>query len=84
MHSTLRKTNLIKIDHIIGDMRKGIRGKTPMGHSKFYQLVAEGVMPQPVKIGRSSFWVEEEIDQAIDNIIKKQREEMGEEEEIKS
>lgn len=33
--------------------------------STFYDLIAQGLMPRPIKVGRSSFWVEEEVEAAF-------------------
>ena len=33
----------------------------PFGRGKFYELVADGELPQPTKIGRNSFWLEADI-----------------------
>ena len=36
--------------------------KLNISKSKIYLNIARGLFPQPIKIGRSSFWPEEEID----------------------
>ncbi len=33
--------------------------------SYIYQLIGKGVLPMPVKVGRASRWVEEEVDRAL-------------------
>ena len=40
-------------------------GRTSLKKSQFYDLIAAGAVPQPVKIGRSSRWPESEIQQYI-------------------
>lgn len=36
-----------------------------MGASRFYQLIAEGKLPSPIKLGRSSFWRVGEFREAV-------------------
>lgn len=39
--------------------------KLNISKSKIYLNIARGLFPSPVKIGRSSFWVEDEIDRLM-------------------
>ena len=49
--------------------KQGVLEKFPCGNTKFYELIKEGRLPQPIKIGRASFWDEAEVDAAIDRLI---------------
>lgn len=43
--------------------------KTGIKKSKFYELIAEGKMPKPNKIGNASVWVESELDAALTKFL---------------
>ena len=42
--------------------KEGVIGKVGMASPTIYELIRKGEFPQPVKRGRSSLWVESEID----------------------
>ena len=54
-------TTLIKLK--ILEKRLGIK------KTKIYDLIKSGVIPPPLKIGKASLWVSEEIDQVINKLI---------------
>jgi len=49
----------------ISDLEQKIGIKKTM----IYKLMDDGVIPQPVKLGRVSMWIESEIDAAIKRLI---------------
>jgi prophage regulatory protein len=53
--------------------RPGIQDKVELGRSALYDLIKRGQFPTPIKIGRSSFWVESEIDSWIELRIQQAR-----------
>jgi prophage regulatory protein len=48
--------------------------KLGIGRSTLYELIGRGILPKPYKIGRTSLWSENELDE----IIEKQKAERGE------
>lgn len=42
--------------------KEGVSGKVGMAAPTIYELVRKGEFPAPVKRGRSSLWIESEID----------------------
>lgn len=44
---------------------KQLESKLGIKKTKIYSLIQEGKLPSPVKIGRASIWIEEEINQAL-------------------
>lgn len=42
--------------------REGVSGKVGMAAPTIYELIRKGEFPAPVKRGRSSLWIESEID----------------------
>lgn len=42
--------------------REGVRGRVGMHPSTIYAEIKAGNFPKPVKLGRSSRWVESEVD----------------------
>jgi prophage regulatory protein len=53
--------------------RPGVQDKVELGRSALYDLIKRGQFPAPIKIGRSSFWVESEIDSWIELRIQQAR-----------
>lgn len=53
--------------------RPEIQDKVELGRSALYDLIKRGQFPTPIKIGRSSFWVESEIDSWIELRIQQAR-----------
>ena len=45
------------------------RSRIRCGNSKFYALIADGVIPPPVKLGSRSLWPEDEIDAVVEKLI---------------
>ncbi len=41
---------------------KGVQDRIDGSKAWIYELDSRGVFPVPVKIGRSSFWIEEEVE----------------------
>jgi len=54
---------LLRIGQIIGTPQTP--GLLNIGRSRFYELVKEGVIPCPVKLGHSSFWRAADVIAAI-------------------
>lgn len=46
-----------------------VRAATGLGRTKTYDLIAKGLHPAPVKIGRSSRWVSSEIAEWVDRVV---------------
>lgn len=42
-----------------------VMGRVGLGRSRLYALVAQGSFPKPIKLGRSSAWIESEIIQWV-------------------
>lgn len=49
---------------------KDVMVLTRISKSQIYRLMAEGGFPHPRKLGRVSFWVREEVDNWVSNILK--------------
>ncbi len=57
--AALHPSALIRKPQIIGT-----GGSTPLlavGNTRFYELIAKGRFPRPIKIGRASFWRVSEV-----------------------
>ena len=52
---------------------QAVANKTNRGRSTIYKDIAENKFPTQIKIGRSSSWVEDEIDQWIEQRILENR-----------
>lgn len=48
--------------------REGVRGRVGMHPSTIYAKIKAGTFPKPVKQGRSSAWLESEIDAYIEGL----------------
>jgi predicted DNA-binding transcriptional regulator AlpA len=57
---------LLRFPDVFGDRRRGIPGLIPMSKSKAYDMIKKGLLPQPVHIGRNSFFRLSTIQQVID------------------
>lgn len=44
---------------------KQICEKVGVKRSKIYELVSEGKLPRPIKMGRASVWLDSEVDEAL-------------------
>jgi prophage regulatory protein len=44
---------------------KQVEEKLGIKRSTIYELMRKGLLPQPIKIGGSSIWIESEVDQAM-------------------
>ena len=53
--------------------RPGVQDKVELRRPALYDLIKRGQFPAPIKIGRSSFWVESEIDSWIELRIQQAR-----------
>ena len=53
------------------DKRESVTGRTRMGKTTIYQMVARGSFPAPVKIGCTSRWLESEVDAWIEEQAKR-------------
>ena len=52
-----------------------VRQRTGLGNSQIYALAAKGEFPKPIKLGkRASGWIEDEIDEWIEEKIRESRE----------
>lgn len=54
---------------------KQLTVKLNISKSKIYLNINEGLFPEPVKIGRSSFWPEDEIERLMYFLISENRNE---------
>jgi prophage regulatory protein len=50
-----------------------VRNRVGLGRSRIYDLASKGQFPQPIKLGRSSAWVESEVDIWIAERIQQDR-----------
>jgi prophage regulatory protein len=53
--------------------RPGVEDKVGFKHSAIYELIKRGEFPSPIRIGRSSFWLESEIDSWIERRVSESR-----------
>jgi prophage regulatory protein len=53
--------------------RPGVQDKVGYKRSALYKLIKRDQFPAPIKIGRSSFWVESEVDRWIEQRIEQAR-----------
>lgn len=53
METLMTKPKLIRLPDVLS--------RVGLGRSKVYQLIKEGQFPAPVKIGRSSLWLEQGV-----------------------
>ena len=53
--------------------RPGVEAKIGFKHSAIYELIKRDQFPSPIKIGRSSFWIESEVDSWIEQRIQQAR-----------
>lgn len=56
-----REQEYLRLGDIIGP-----GGLLPVSRATFYSLIAKGVMPRPIKVGRASLWRRSEINTAIE------------------
>jgi prophage regulatory protein len=56
---------LLSLEDIIGKRGGKIKALIPVSKSSFFQGVATGLYPKPVKLGRRSFWRHGEIRKLI-------------------
>jgi predicted DNA-binding transcriptional regulator AlpA len=47
---------LLKLEHVIGNKKKRVRGYVPMSKSKWYAGIKSGIFPPALRIGSGSFW----------------------------
>jgi prophage regulatory protein len=45
----------------------------PVSKSTFWNLIARGDFPKPLKIGRSSFWTDEQLHSYINSKVNRQK-----------
>ena len=50
-----------------------VEDKVGYKHTALYELIKRDQFPAPIKIGRSSFWIESEIDSWIEQRIQQDR-----------
>jgi prophage regulatory protein len=59
--SQARRASLLRLSQV--------RAATGLGRTTTYALIARGLHPAPLKIGRSSLWVSSEIDAWVDRVV---------------
>lgn len=52
---------LLRLYQVIGSRERRIESIMPISASVWWKLVREKKAPQPVKIGRSTFWYRDEV-----------------------
>jgi len=57
----VKNRNLIRL--------RGLKQIVPFGTTKLYALIKDRKLPQPIKIGRASFWDADEIHAAVDRLV---------------
>lgn len=45
--------------------------RTGLGRTATYELIARGQHPAPIKLGRSSRWVDREVDSWIEQLVRR-------------
>jgi prophage regulatory protein len=50
-----------------------VKARVGFGHSWIYAMIARGLFPGPVKVGRSSVWIASEVDDWIGRRIAEAR-----------
>lgn len=56
-------TGFIRISHIIGDPRRGIKPTIPVSRATWYQMVKDGRAPKPIRLSEGvSVWRVADID----------------------
>jgi len=61
----LEESVYLRIDHIVGNKKKGIIGLLPLGRTAFLDRVRRGEYPKNIKVGRSSLWRTSDIKKLI-------------------
>jgi len=61
----LEESVYLRIDHIVGNKKKGIVGLLPLGRTSFLDRVRRGEYPKNIKVGRSSLWRTSDIKKLI-------------------
>lgn len=49
--------------------KPAVLDRFPVGTTQLYELIKEQKFPAPIKFGRASYWVEDEVDAAIEAFI---------------
>ena len=66
---SIPETGFLRIDDIIGNRKKNIRGIIPVCRSTWYDGIKAGKYPAPVKIGkRASAWRAEDIRTLVEKL----------------
>lgn len=55
------QSRFLRLHHIIGCRKRGISSIVPVSASVWWRLVRENKAPQPVKIGKTTNWYEDEV-----------------------
>lgn len=59
----------LRIWHIVGDKKRGIKPLLPIGKTTFLEGVKSGKYPKPVKLGeRTNAWRKADIDNLLSNL----------------
>ena len=46
-----------------------VRKRTGLGKTATYELIARGLHPSPIKLGRASRWVDREVDAWLERLV---------------
>jgi predicted DNA-binding transcriptional regulator AlpA len=65
--SETNQTRWVGIPEIVG--RQGKPGLLPISRSRFYELLQEGRLPKPQKLGRRSLWREQDLIAAVEKLL---------------
>ena len=49
-------------------LKQIIPNKVPLSKAKLYGMMRDGEFPKPIKYGRSSFWLESDVDKWVDEL----------------
>jgi len=44
---------------------RDVLNKVGLRKSNLYKMIGEGLFPKPIKVGRASLWIEEEVDAVL-------------------
>jgi predicted DNA-binding transcriptional regulator AlpA len=64
----LTSRRLLRLRDIIGCPRRGVEPIIPVSVSTFYNWMRAGIIPQPIRLGKTSLWRSDDIADCIDRM----------------
>jgi len=69
----LSEDGFVRLREILGDRRRGVPGLIPIGKSAWYNGIADGRFPKPVRLGpRTTAWRVSDIRELIERLSQTQ------------